>query len=441
MSRRRFLTTAAGAAAGLAVGGPTLWVPPARAAVAPGGVHLGFGADPASTMTVSWSTPAAVANPCVEIGLDDGYGRRVPADGNGAPGVADHFHHASIDQLSPGTTYHYRVSHDGGDPVTGTFSTAPDRPRSFRFATFGDMGVSAGAAANVATLVAADPAFCFVVGDLCYADLSGGGTGLLGVSAIGSTQQDPTIWDQWLAQVQPSASARPWMATVGNHEMEQIGGELGYDGYLARFRPPAAGPSAVTYSFRYGNVGFVACDGNDASTEITRNNGYLGATQDAWLDETLAALRSDPTIEFVVVGFHNCMYCTNLMHGSDGGVRGRWEPLFDAHGVDLVVNGHNHCYERTHQVRAGEVVDQGGTTYLTVGGGGQMEYPTSTFPASYVVTEGGSKEPEVGLWSAVRFMHHSLAIVDVEAGAMHVRAVDSGGAPVDSFTLLPRRAA
>jgi hypothetical protein len=69
--------------------------------------------------------------------------------------------------------------------------------------------------------------------------------------------------------------------------------------------------------------------------------------------------------------------------------------MFDAYGVDLVLSGHNHNYERTHPLRAGMPVieaPRGATvdsaadaTYLTVGGGGQAEYPTSARPVAYVI--------------------------------------------------------
>ncbi len=109
----------------------------------------------------------------------------------------------------------------------------------------------------------------------------------------------------------------------------------------------------MTYSFVYANVGFIALDGNDASYEIARNPTTSAPPRTGGCARRPAAMRADPDIDFVVVGFHNCMYCTNLVHGSDGGHRDRWEAIFDEFSVDLVVNGHNHCYERTHPTRAG----------------------------------------------------------------------------------------
>jgi 3',5'-cyclic AMP phosphodiesterase CpdA len=154
-------------------------------------------------------------------------------------------------------------------------------------------------------------------------------------------------------QIERSASTIPWMFTPGNHEMEIGQGPLGYDGFLARIDLPLAQRGEPYYAFRRGNVGFVALDANDASYELPRINGYAGIAQDSWLDSVLDEFRRDSTIDFIVVGFHHCMYCSNAAHGSDAGPRDRWGELFDRHHVDLVINGHNHSYERTHPVRQG----------------------------------------------------------------------------------------
>jgi hypothetical protein len=349
LSRRAVLGGAGAAAAATTIGSPMLWVPPAAAATRATGVHLMFGRKPEHQMAVSWSTPASVKKPRLELGRDKSYGLTLQPDSRGSKDVGSVYHHVDLRDLRQGTRYFYRITHAGGPPVTGSFRTAPRKNKPFRFATFGDMGVNAAAAAHVALINRMRPKFAFVVGDLCYADSAGG----LGVA--GEDAQDFRIWDRWLDQIQPSAARVPWMTTVGNHEMEEGNGELGYNGYLDRFSLPGNGVKGapVTYSYTYGNVAFIALDGNDASFEIDRNRDYLGSAQDMWLVRKLARFRRDPDIDFIVVGFHNCMYCTNLVHGSDDGNRSRWEPIFDRFSVDLVVNGHNHCYERTHPVRAG----------------------------------------------------------------------------------------
>jgi hypothetical protein len=161
----------------------------------------------------------------------------------------------------------------------------------------------------------------------------------------------------------------------------------------------------------------------------------------------------------VVVAFHNCMYCSNAVHASDGGVRSRWEAIFDRYAVDLVVNGHNHSYERTHPLKGGSIsamVARGGvvtpatqgTTYITAGGGGQTGYPVNASPLSYVVQEGGLRVPELATWSAVSTEDYNVLVADVtplapgRKATMRLRAVRPDGSLIDEVTLeRPARAA
>jgi hypothetical protein len=213
----------------------------------------------------------------------------------------------------------------------------------------------------------------------------------------------------------------------------------------------------TAWTSRYANVAFVNLDANDASFEIPVNRGWTGGGQDAWLDATLAGLREDPAIDWIVVGFHHCAYCSNVLHGSDDGVRRRWVPLFDRHQVDLVVNGHNHCYERSHPLRGGAPVAEvgaggridatAGTTYVTAGGGGQTNYPTFLSPVSTVTDERGLRIPELASWSAFRSIANSLAYVDVDPGeaggttTLTLVATDAAGAQLERVTLVRPRVA
>ena len=148
------------------------------------------------------------------------------------------------------------------------------------------------------------------------------------------------------------------MVTTGNHDMEAWYSPDGYGGQLARWSLPDSGFDPRTapgvYSFTYGNVGVVALDANDVSYEIPANFGYTDGKQTAWLDRKLGELRAAKEVDFVVVFFHHCAYSTSS-HASDGGVRAEWLPLFAKHQVDLVINGHNHVYERTDAIKDGEV--------------------------------------------------------------------------------------
>jgi hypothetical protein len=394
---------------------------------------VGFGADPRTTLSISWATAEAVSEPVVDIGTDGRFGRTLPAETRLVPGWGVRYHHVTVDALEPGTTYQYRCRHHGVASTTRTARTAPAGPEPFTFAAYGDQGTDARAAAMARVMGRAEPAFAFCLGDLCYADPSGG---VLPAGGI-----DHRAWDRWSHMMSRAlAGGGAVLPVVGNDEIETGMGEWGYDGVLARFAFPTGGVPGlpVTWTVRYGNVALVAADANDVSAEITRNNGVSGGAQESWLEATLAGLRADPEVDWIVVGFHHCAYGTNSLHGSDSGVR-RWASLFDRFGVDLVVNGHNHCYERTHPLQGGEPA-AGGVTYLCAGGGGGTLFPMSASPT--VTAEGGMRVPEDAPWSAFSYAGNSVVLVDVAppngggTTALTVRAVGAGGWEVDRVTLL-----
>ena len=427
-----------------------LWTRAARSAAPVAGVHLSYGSDPTNGMNVSWSTNGAVQAPRLDLGLTPDYGLTLDADSVSSLRVDSVYHHVDLGDLRAGTRYYYRLSHDGGPETRGSFTTAPPSGESFRFAAFGDMGVAEDAARNVNLIRQQRAEFAFVVGDIAYADEGGMGTSR-------ESQQDFGVWDEFLTQIQSSAAAIPWMTTVGNHEMENGNGELGYDGYRARFRHPGNGAAGgpETYSFVRGNVGFIALDGNDATYEYKRNAGYLGSAGDAWLEMQLAIFRSREDIDFILVGFQQCAYCTNVAHASDGGIRDRWEALFDRYQVDVVINGHNHCYERTHLMRAGKPVREAprgstvttndGTIYITAGGGGASAYPDVLPKMSYYTNAQGLKIPELTDYRAVGDATHSVAFFDAHPrdtdgrARLDLEVIASDGSQGDSLSIARAR--
>jgi hypothetical protein len=242
-----------------------------------------------------------------------------------------YYAHVAADMLAPGTTYYYSVGHQGLDPNSGdlaqrpisSFTTAPLRPGPFTFTAFGDQGTSCDAVSTTNLLLAQSPAFHLHAGDVSYAE--DGGNGLL------TDSYDPRAWDSYFVQAASTAAFIPWMVSLGNHEMEPWYSPDGYGDDVNRFDFPGNGPAVCpgTYTFTYGNVGFISLDPNDVSYEIPANLGYSKGSQTTWLGQTLAALRANRTIDFIVVFFHHCAYCTCTSHGSEGGVRQYWTPLFD----------------------------------------------------------------------------------------------------------------
>ena len=81
--------------------------------------------------------------------------------------------------------------------------------------------------------------------------------------------------------------------------------------------------------------------------------GYSSGAQKALAGEGTGRGRADDRdIDWVVVCMHQVAISTaDKFNGADLGIRQEWVPLFDKYGVDLVVCGHEHHYERSHPIR------------------------------------------------------------------------------------------
>jgi hypothetical protein len=484
--RRRAVLKGAGILGLAAATAATFWrQPSAFASTAAAPQWIGYGEDPAREMYVSWSAGTyngavpSVPRPLVRWGTDNHYGRTerpfasgtvpVPAI-TGEPTENTVYNRALIKGLRPDTKYHYSVSNDGVNwSKDVTFSTAAEGLTDFRFTMVGDEATSGSSSLPIAQAIAAlKPKFNVVVGDLSYA---GGGSGYY-ANGVPTDVSDftPGLWDQYLGIVGPAAAQSiPWQVGVGNHEMEPLA-DHGYIGFTTRF-PQAYAPasdtgSTVVKAFTYGNVAIVQLDGNDLSAELADNNGYTEGKQTKWLERQLASYRSPGSgIDFIVVGFHNMVYSSNTTHGSDGGIRLAWGPLFDRYHVDLVVSGHVHAYERSYPVIGREVTkavpsggkitpESEGTSYIGAGGGGQGLYtgwygttgggdPANTAGKPLVwewsggnTAAGGTGTAEdivdpVTNYSAWRRANWSFIVLDVKAPRFHgdetslrVRAID-----------------
>jgi hypothetical protein len=515
IGRRRLLAAAglgAGAAAAAATAGPAeAGVVAADPVATPpvAGLHLQFGADASSQMVVSWHTLQPVAHPRVLLGRRDGRLDQVAAAAttsyvDGKSGQTVYAHHAPLGGLRPDTAYLYAALHDGAAPQFATFRTAPRGRVALTFTSFGDQGTptvgreyapppgvtlpgrilvndNLGSPAAADTTLGVErvaPLFHLFNGDLCYANLA--------------QDRVRAWWDFW-ANNSRSASQRPWMPSPGNHENELGNGPIGYQAYQTYFRvPEAAGQTDVTrglwYAFTAGSVRVISIANDDVTYQDGGDSyvrGYSAGAQKAWLEAELAATRRNRDIDWIVVCMHQCaISCADKFNGADLGIREEWVPLFDAYGVDLVVCGHEHHYERSHPIRgheanatltprpaatATDVIDTTkGAVHMVIGGGGTSVPSNALFfdpPRCRVITAVGPRDPRTGKrppiyvqepapWSAVRNAAHAygFAAFAVDPGAragdfttMTVTYYDVVGtdgriAPFETFILRrPRR--
>jgi hypothetical protein len=382
--------------------GPMLWQRADRSGAQPvNGLHLQYGADAAAEVVVSWHTAVAVNNPRVMVGTPDGgLGHTVAAETvtyrDAASGTEIRVHHAQLANLAPDTDYVYAAVHDGASPEVSTVRTAPRGRVPLRFTSFGDQSTPAldamvanafgsdnagsPSAGDITTAVErVSPLFHLVNGDLCYANLS---------------HDRVRTWSDWFENNSRSARYRPWMPAAGNHENELGNGPIGYGAYQAYFSLPDSGSDSelrgLWYAFTAGSVRVISLANDDVCYQDGGNSyvrGYSGGAQKRWLEQELERTRNDNGIDWIVVCMHQTAVSTGeRTNGADLGIRQNWLPLFDRFGVDLVVCGHEHHYERTHAVRGTLPTDtltpspvgaqpdhidtSKGTVHLVIGGGG-----------------------------------------------------------------------
>ncbi len=375
-------------------GGDSSCVPTAD--FAPGVEHGPAVALPSpEAMSITWESTTPVTG-SVEFGPTSAYGSLV-ADASPRLG-----HELRLEGLAAATTWHYRILHDGapagGDHVFRT-PVADRSAAPFRFAVVGDGGTGCAEEFTVLARVAAmAPDFVLTTGDVAY--------------GAGSATE---VMNGFLIPFATLAESVPVFVTWGNHDVRTFSGRPLADAIVL----PTNDEEGTEYyaSFNWGNLHGVSLDSN-------RPYGP-GSPQRVWLERDLAspaALSATWTIVF----FHHPAYSSSD-HGSTAEVDAELVPLFDAHGVDLVFNGHDHDYERTHPMLAGaptstsggpSYVDPAGTIYVVTGGGGKDLYPagTSAFTA----------------FSISAF--HALE-VDVTGASLAVTAVRDDGVVLDTFSI------
>ena len=250
-----------------------------------------------------------------------------------------------LQNLQPGRRYWYRI---GGDATVRNFTLPPpqaDQRGAFpmAIALMADVGQTVVSEA-VLTRAAADEDVRLVLlaGDWSYADGYG------------------ARWDVFGRLLEPLASRTPVMGCAGNHELER--GES-FAPFIARYPVPwvaSKSASPLDYAFVAGPA------------QVLVLNAYAGAAgvqrQATWLRGALMRVDRRKTPWLIAV-FHTAWYSsnTNKLYTRAGEVL-RWsvEQLLYEAGVDIVVSGHIHSYERSYPV-LNRTLDACGPVHLNVG--------------------------------------------------------------------------
>jgi hypothetical protein len=348
--------------------------------------------------------------------------------------------------LTPDTRYYYGIF-DGSRRLTEVdesyhFVThpVPGTPRPVRFWVVGDSGTGRETQHNVhgamLGFVAADKRpidFYLHVGDMAY-----------------QRGKDVEFQTRFFEAYEPTLRHVVCWAAMGNHEGATSKGTNGtgpyYDAYVLPTRGEAGGLASGTeayYSFDYGRVHLVCLDSHDLDRKPT---GLMAR----WLKMDLERTRQD----WIIAYFHHPPY-TKGTHDSDREkqlieMRTHIMPVLETGGIDLVLTGHSHIYERsmlidgayaTPTVAENVVFEDREGNPETDGPYRKSAGITPNNGEIQVVTgHGGTTVGRKGTMSIMRkiIVEHGSMLIDIEGDTLTGRMINKFGEVRDTFGLRKR---
>jgi predicted MPP superfamily phosphohydrolase len=268
---------------------------------------------------------------------------------------------------------------EGIGEFTLTIANAPDYKRdvelpqyldSFTMIAFGDTRTNDDIHQEVSNQIVAEEALIvFQTGDLMDSGL------------------EVAQWNNFFKIEAAMLESSFYFPIFGNHE---VGGD---SYYYTLFETRNSYDSERNWYAEWGPVGFIGIE--QYKTRWAQDEEAL-----LWLEETLIKLQDK---RYLIFSHHEPMY-TFSNHGPWLEGREVIQPLLEEYGVDLVLSGHNHCYER---------FEVNGIPYIVTGGGGAPLYSTGTGP-----------EEEVPLFQNWGKFYHYLRL-EISDEKIHVTVIDT----------------
>ncbi|MBT8287985.1 MAG: metallophosphoesterase [Bacteroidia bacterium] len=353
-------------------------------------------------------------------------------------------HEVELTGLSPETVYYYQISNattvliaEAGDIY---FKTHPNAGASqpYRFWVLGDAGT-----ANSDQRAVRDAYYNYIGSDQTDGIL------FLGDNAYNSgtdSEYEAAVFDVYDQKLKNTIA---W-STLGNHDgySADSGSQTGpyYDIFTFPTNAESGGTASGTeayYSFDYGNIHFIVLE----SYETNRSVG--GAMYNWALNDI-----QNTTQDWIVAFWHHPPY-TKGSHNSDTesqliDMRQNFLPMLESNGVDLVLAGHSHSYERSYFLNGhyglsgtfDSATHTVGTTGdgdgKTNGNGAYVKSPDGNDGAVYI-TAGSSGKISGGSLNHPA-MYASLntlgsCILEVDGSSMNLKFIDNNGAIADYFTI------
>lgn len=308
---------------------------------------------------------------------------------------------AVINNLKPNSRYLYRVGNSSAWSEWCQFKTADEKNSPFKFVYFGDpqndIKEHVSRVFREAFKTAPDADFWLIAGDL-------------------TTDPEDELWDEWFYAAGFIHKIVPSIMVPGNHDYAsvEIDGKKQRTKELPLWRPTFTLPQnglpgleETSYYIDYQDVRFIMLNSNNMLKE-----------QAEWMDKILA---NNPN-KWTIVSFHHPLYSGGRERDSRS-TRDAFLPLFDKYNVDLVLQGHDHIYARTHKLKNSQVVNanEKGTVYVT-SVSGPKQYEVSPLYKDLFAKSGGNVQ--------------LFQVITVDGGKIKYESINAAGELYDSFELI-----
>jgi hypothetical protein len=238
--------------------------------------------------------------------------------------------------------------------------------------------------------------------------------------------------------------------TMGNHEGRNSSGRTGvgpyYDAYVVPTRGESGGVASGTeayYSFDYANIHFICLDSHDLDRRPTEPMAR-------WLKADLDKARA----EWLIAFWHHPPY-TKGSHDSDKEkdlteMRQHIMPIIEEGGVDLVLTGHSHSYERSMLMDGAYATNTVAENVILDDGDGD---PAGDGPyrkragihahegtVQVVAGNGGANLGRHGTMPVMRkiIIEHGSVLIDVKGDTLVARMINREGVERDLFSVVKR---
>ncbi|MGX7667581.1 metallophosphoesterase [Flavobacterium pedocola] len=358
-------------------------------------IRWGSNKNPLEGLTINWRNTGTADK--IKWGYTTTYEQ---GEFNGAmrTGYADKFFKYTFPTVTADATIYYQLydSQAGTWTAQKTYKTAPPvNTTNFSFLAIGDSRSGMSIWNQVSTLAhAKNAAFTIFNGDI--------------VNNGGSISD----WDSWFDNGKTFVENNLVFHSLGNHDAASV------PDYQNNFELPKSVPTTGTtlyYAVDYGNAVFISLNSESPNDTAQYN----------WLISTLQA---NANKRWKVIFFHKPFYTIGSHAGEMNAYFNTWWKAFDDYGVDLIVNGHDHMYERTKPINRNVSTTAPVSTYGSAATDGRCQ-----------IVCGGAGAPLYAgtpTWFIQSYQSkYNFCKMDVTDNSLCVTSVDNNDVVIDSFCI------